>query len=110
MTKQELLDTVSEFVDLGIDGVTDGYDNVEHLDMMTLYKIFNAIIEQRFNRTVNGDLPINYQLVDRNKGVFIIDNNVMSYGASTKKLEKLTRACTDVAIQASSTAQNLYRD
>lgn len=112
MKKQELLQLISEFIDRKDPSKScpDGYDDVDHLDMITMRSIFNGIIEQRFHRDVDGDLPINYQLVNRNNEEFILHNNTVSYGASLKKLHRLTTASRFISSDAQATTAALLNN
>ena len=96
--KKRLLDLVSAFVDLKEDDyATDGWDDVDVSDMTVLAEIIQEIISQRFRKDVDGYLPVEYQLVNRNVQEFILYGNAMKYEATPREAYKLTSAARVVA-------------
>lgn len=105
MNKQELLDLVSAYIDLKEDDIVpDKWDDVDISDMTVLAEIIQEIISQRFRKDVDGYLPVEYQLVNRNHQEFILHGNAMCYENTPRKIYKLASAARTVAGYAESAA------
>jgi len=83
MNKVELLEQISRFLvdSRKSDG---GYAEVTTEDMQQLQDIFYKICELKFQKDADGDLPINFQVVDRNKKHFLIPQPINSVFYSHK--------------------------
>lgn len=67
MTKEEFIETIKEFINNPIEDNPSGWPHVNEKDISSLFNIFLGIIEFHFPRDIDGDLPIEFEIIDRTK-------------------------------------------
>ncbi len=112
MEKQELLERINLFInhDKDMSYATDGWDEVKPDELLELSILCSELIKARFRKDVDGDLPVNIQLVNRNVGEFILHSNMVKYKASKREVYNLASAVSSISNRASSMALRLLED
>ena len=112
MIRDALINRITDFInhDKDMSYSTDGWDEVDMIEFTELSIIIQELIKARFRGDVDGDLPIDYQLVNRNKAQFILNSNTILYKTSKRQLYNLSTAMNTVAEQTSSMAMRLMMD
>jgi hypothetical protein len=97
--KDEFICLLNKFIADRIESEDGGYASVSREDLSMLSDLVYRIIELKWGRDCDSDLPVGYQLIDRSKERFLYPSTIL-HGAGEETLEKLLGMINSISEEA----------